>query len=109
MDNQTLSASHEFYQYSNHLLHLFVLTSVWIILILTIVFGTTGNLLVLYVYVNRKDKKTCSFFIKTLAIVDLLICLLLAPLELYQTTIGTSSHLLLTFHFSSNELLGVSE
>lgn len=72
----------------NSLLHLWIVTSVWIILILTIVFGTTGNLLVLYVYVNRNDKKTCSFFIKTLAVVDLFLCLVLAPLELYQTTIG---------------------
>ena len=69
-------------------LHLWILTAVWIILIVTIVCGTTGNLLVLYVYINRDDKKTCSFFIKALAVVDLLICSILAPLELYQTTIG---------------------
>jgi heme/copper-type cytochrome/quinol oxidase subunit 2 len=73
---------------NDHLLHLFLLTTIWIVLIITIVFGTTGNILVLYVYVNRNDNKTCTFFIKILAIVDLLICLLLAPLELYQTTTG---------------------
>jgi hypothetical protein len=73
---------------SNYLLNLFILTSVWIVLIITIIFGTTGNILVLYVYINRNDNKTCTFFIKILAIVDLIICLILAPLELYQTTTG---------------------
>jgi uncharacterized membrane-anchored protein len=69
-------------------LNSFILILVWIVLIFTIVFGTAGNILVLYVYVNRNDNKTCTFFIKMLAIVDLLICLFLAPLELYQTTTG---------------------
>ncbi|UJR13460.1 hypothetical protein I4U23_000474 [Adineta vaga] len=71
-----------------HLLHLFIFISVWFVLIITIVFGSTGNLLVLYVYINRNDNKTCTFFIKMLAIVDLIICLILAPLDLYQTTTG---------------------
>jgi uncharacterized membrane-anchored protein len=73
---------------NDYLLHLIILVAVWIVLIITIVFGTTGNILVLYVYINRNDNKTCTFFIKMLAIVDLIICLFLAPLELYQTTIG---------------------
>ena len=72
-------------------LHLFILAAVWIVLLLTIVFGTTGNVLVLYVYISRDDNKTCTFFIKILASVDLVICLLLAPLELYQTTTGKVS------------------
>ena len=73
---------------SNEFLHLLILALVWIVLIFTIVFGTAGNILVLYVYINRNDNKTCTFFIKMLAVVDLLICLFLAPLELYQTTTG---------------------
>jgi len=73
---------------SDYLLHLFILIAVWIVLLITIIFGTIGNILVLYVYINRNDNKTCTFFIKILAIVDLIICLILAPLELYQTTKG---------------------
>lgn len=69
-------------------IHLFVLIALWIVLLVTIIFGTTGNILVLYVYINRKDNKTCTFFIKMLAVVDLVICLILAPLELYQVTTG---------------------
>jgi len=71
-----------------HPIHLFVLIAIWIILLVTIIFGTIGNILVLYVYINRKDNKTCTFFIKMLAVVDLIICLILAPLELYQVTTG---------------------
>ena len=71
-----------------HSAHLFVLIGIWIVLLVTIIFGTTGNMLVLYVYINRKDKKTCTFFIKMLAVVDLVICSILAPLELYQVTTG---------------------
>ena len=69
-------------------IHLLSFIAIWIILLVTIVFGATGNVLVLYVYTNRKDNKTCTFFIKVLAVVDLSICLILAPLELFQTTIG---------------------
>ncbi|CAF3401057.1 unnamed protein product [Rotaria sp. Silwood2] len=73
---------------NDHIVNLFILIAVWIVLIITIVFGTTGNILVLYVYINRNDNRTSTFFIKMLAFVDLIICLLLAPLELYQTTTG---------------------
>ncbi|CAF1397844.1 unnamed protein product [Rotaria sordida] len=73
---------------NNYIVNLFIIIAVWIVLIITIVFGTTGNILVLYVYMNRNDNKTCTFFIKMLAFVDLIICLILAPLELYQTTTG---------------------
>jgi hypothetical protein len=72
----------------DHPVHLFVFIAIWIILLVTIIFGTIGNILVLYVYINRKDNKTCTFFIKMLAIVDLIICLILAPFELYQITTG---------------------
>jgi hypothetical protein len=72
----------------DHPTHLFVFIAIWIVLLVTIIFGTIGNVLVLYVYINRKDNKTCTFFIKTLAVVDLIICLILAPLELYQVTTG---------------------
>jgi hypothetical protein len=74
----------------DHPIQLFAFIAIWIVLLVTIVFGTTGNILVLYVYINRKDNKTCTFFIKMLAVVDLIICFILAPLELYQTTIGKS-------------------
>jgi hypothetical protein len=73
---------------TEHPIHLFVLIAIWIILLVTIIFGTIGNILVLYVYINRKDNKTCTFFIKMLAVVDLIICLILVPLELYQITKG---------------------
>jgi len=73
---------------NDHIFHSFIFIAVWIVLILTIVFGSTGNILVLYVYINRTDNRTCTFFIKMLAIVDLVICFILAPLELYQTTTG---------------------
>ncbi|CAF1395460.1 unnamed protein product [Rotaria sp. Silwood1] len=73
---------------NNHIVNLFILVGVWIILIITIVFGTTGNILVLHVYIKRNDNKACTFFIKMLAFVDLIICFILAPLELYQTTTG---------------------
>lgn len=69
-------------------IYLFLIITIWIVLLVTILFGATGNMLVLYVYLNRKDNKTCTFFIQVLAIVDLSICLILAPLELYQITIG---------------------
>jgi hypothetical protein len=72
----------------DHPAHLFVFITIWIVLLVTIIFGTTGNILVLYVYINRKDNKTCTFFIKMLAVVDLIICLISAPLELYQIIIG---------------------
>jgi hypothetical protein len=83
--------------YSNHIysnsidhpIHLLVFIVIWVVLLITIILGTIGNILVLYVYINRKDNKTCTFFIKALAVIDLTICFILAPLELYQVTTGT--------------------
>ena len=72
----------------DHPIHLVLFTTIWVVLLVTIIFGVIGNILVLYVYTNRNDSKTCTFFIKMLAIVDLTICLILAPLELYQITTG---------------------
>ncbi|CAF3403788.1 unnamed protein product [Rotaria socialis] len=87
-------------------IHLFVLIALWIVLLVTIIFGTTGNVLVLYVYINRKDNKTCTFFIKMLAVVDLIICLILAPLELYQITTGIRNEFLCKFYgFLSTHVL----
>ena len=91
ISNETL---HEYSNENNssntldHPIHLFVFIAIWIVLLVTIIFGTVGNTLVLYVYINRKDNKTCTFFIKTLAVIDLTICLVLAPLELYHVTTG---------------------
>lgn len=79
-------------------LHLVLLTTVWVVLLVTIIFGVMGNILVLYVYTNRNDSKTCTFFIKMLAIVDLTICMVLAPLELYQTTTGRNDRSKPTLH-----------
>ncbi|CAF1927082.1 unnamed protein product [Rotaria magnacalcarata] len=91
---------------NDQLIHLFVLIALWIILLVTIIFGTTGNVLVLYVYINRKDNKTCTFFIKMLAVVDLIICLILAPLELYQITTGIRNEFLCKFYgFLSTHVL----
>jgi hypothetical protein len=88
----------------DHPIHLFIFIAIWIVLLATIILGTIGNILVLYVYINRKDNKTCTFFIKTLAVIDLTICLILAPLELYQVTTGKRErnrrHFLHNFLFS---------
>ncbi|CAF3347704.1 unnamed protein product [Rotaria sp. Silwood1] len=90
----------------DHPIHLFILIALWIVLLVTIIFGTTGNILVLYVYINRKDNKTCTFFIKMLAVVDLIICLILAPLELYQITTGIRNEFLCKFYgFLSTHVL----
>ncbi|CAF2334956.1 unnamed protein product [Rotaria sp. Silwood2] len=90
----------------DHPINLFVLIALWIVLLVTIIFGTTGNILVLYVYINRKDNKTCTFFIKMLAVVDLIICLILAPLELYQITTGIRNEFLCKFYgFLSTHVL----
>ncbi|CAF1201754.1 unnamed protein product [Adineta ricciae] len=86
--------------------HLAVSIAIWIILLITILFGTTGNILVLYVYISRKDNKTCTFFITMLAGVDLIICLILAPLELYQVTTGIQNEFLCKFYgFLSTHVL----
>ncbi|CAF1217425.1 unnamed protein product [Adineta steineri] len=92
ISNQT--STEDEYSTNNHLLHLFIFVAIWTILMITIVFGSIGNILVLYIYINRNDNKTCTFFIKMLAIVDLIICLILAPLELYQTTTGIRNEFL---------------
>ncbi|CAF0950336.1 unnamed protein product [Rotaria sordida] len=90
----------------NHSIHLFILIALWIVLLVTIIFGTIGNILVLYVYINRKDNKTSTFFIKMLAVVDLIICLILAPLELYQITTGIRNEFLCKFYgFLSTHVL----
>ena len=75
----------------DHPIYSILFTAIWVVLLVTIIFGGTGNILVLYVYTNRNDSKTCTFFIKMLAIVDLTICLIVAPLELYQITTGRES------------------
>ncbi|CAF0882035.1 unnamed protein product [Adineta steineri] len=90
----------------DHPIHLYAYVTMWIILLVTIIFGTIGNILVLYVYINRKDNKTCTFFIKILAVVDLIICFILAPLELYQMTTGIRNEFLCKFYgFLSTHVL----
>ncbi|XP_071099209.1 cholecystokinin receptor-like [Haliotis cracherodii] len=44
--------------------------------------GTAGNIPVLVVYFRRKDKKTSNTFIKILALIDLLVCMLIMPYTL---------------------------
>ncbi|XP_046335498.2 growth hormone secretagogue receptor type 1-like [Haliotis rufescens] len=51
------------------------------ICVLSIV-GTAGNIPVLVVYFRRKDKKTSNTFIKILALIDLLVCMLIMPYTL---------------------------
>ncbi|CAF0896759.1 unnamed protein product [Adineta ricciae] len=97
LTNQT-SMDEQDYSINNSSLNLFIFAIVWFILIGTIVCGSIGNLLVLYVYINRNDNKTCSFFIKMLAVVDFIICSVLVPLELYQTTTGIRNEFLCKFY-----------
>ncbi|CAF1197923.1 unnamed protein product [Adineta ricciae] len=97
LTNQTSMDEHD-YSINNSSLNLFIFATVWFILILTTVCGSIGNLLVLYVYINRDDNKTCSFFIKMLAVVDFIICSVLVPLELYQTTTGIRNEFLCKFY-----------
>ena len=102
LTNQTSMDEHD-YSINNSSLNPFIFAAIWFILIVTIVCGSIGNLLVLYVYINRNDNKTCSFFIKMLAVVDFIICSVLVPLELYQTTTGMECEVPL---FISSQIIG---
>ena len=105
--NQTLitNAIHNDSNSSDSSIDLLPVVAIWLVLLMTIFLGATGNILVLYVYTNRQDSKTCTFFIKMLAIVDLTICLILAPLELYQLAAGKklSKYLFLFINYDDDQ------
>ncbi len=48
------------------------------------VMGTAGNLLVLYVFYQKKDKQTSTLFILALAFVDFMTCLIVIPYTIYM-------------------------
>ncbi|XP_074663054.1 uncharacterized protein LOC141915430 [Tubulanus polymorphus] len=53
-------------------------------LLIVMVLGTVGNLLVLYVFiVKRKSKSIPSYFIKCLSTVDLTVCAVMVPIQIY--------------------------
>jgi hypothetical protein len=45
--------------------------------------GIIGNIIVVFVYSNKKDRQTTTFFILVLAFSDLTVCSVLVPLTLY--------------------------
>jgi len=50
--------------------------------------GTAGNSLVLYVFGRRKDRLVSTFFILTLAAIDLTTCILVIPYTIYMEYVG---------------------
>lgn len=54
--------------------------------------GTIGNLIVAFVYWNKKDKQTSSFFILVLACSDLVVCFVLVPMTIYFESIMFVTH-----------------
>jgi hypothetical protein len=49
--------------------------------------GTIGNLIVAFVYFQKRDKQTATFFIKMLAFIDLSVCSILVPMTIYMERI----------------------
>jgi hypothetical protein len=48
------------------------------------VVGVIGNLIVSFVYLNKKDKQTSTFFISVLSLTDLTVCAVLVPITIYM-------------------------
>ncbi len=63
--------------------------------------GTFGNLIVAFVYFQKRDKQTSTFFIKMLAFIDLSVCSVLVPMTIYMEKIlfETRSNLLCKIFF----------
>lgn len=64
--------------------------------------GTIGNLIVAVVYYKKKDKQTSTFFILTLAFIDLTVCSVLLPMTIYiESILYETSNLVFckTFYF----------
>ena len=57
---------------------------VFVFVAITMVVGTVGNVLVLFVYGKRFRKTSSNYFIVSMAIFDLLACLISMPTELYD-------------------------
>lgn len=51
------------------------------------VVGLIGNLIVAFVYWQKKDKQTSTFFILVLAFIDFTVCCLLVPMTIYMESI----------------------
>ena len=59
-----------------------------LIFLLTLsILGTVGNSTVAFVYWNKKDKQTSTFFVLVLASSDLMICCVLLPITIYMEKI----------------------
>ncbi|XP_045164297.2 orexin receptor type 2-like isoform X2 [Mercenaria mercenaria] len=57
---------------------------VFVFLVIIMIVGTVGNALVLYVYRKRFRKTSSNYFIVSMAVFDLLACLIGLPTELYD-------------------------
>nr|ANO39030.1 GCR056 [Schmidtea mediterranea] len=57
-------------------------TTIGILIIISVI-GSIGNLLVLIIYSQKRDKSTANQFIKTLAISDCIVCLVIIPFTIY--------------------------
>jgi cholecystokinin A receptor len=56
-------------------------------LVVISVVGTIGNLIVAFVYWQKRDKQTSTFFILVLAFIDFTVCFILVPLTIYMEKI----------------------
>ena len=73
--------------------------------------GTIGNLIVAFVYFQKRDKQTSTFFILMLAFIDLSVCSVLVPMTIYMENIlfETSSIILCkTFFFLTTTTVPMS-
>ncbi|KAH3734550.1 hypothetical protein DPMN_040989 [Dreissena polymorpha] len=59
-------------------------TPIIAMMILLMVVGLTGNILVLFVYGKRRNKKSATHFIILLAIMDLIACAIIHPYVIYK-------------------------
>lgn len=57
---------------------------VFVFLIIIMIVGTVGNVLVLFVYCKRFRKTSSNYFIVSMAVFDLLACLIGLPTEIYD-------------------------
>lgn len=57
-------------------------TTIGILIVISLI-GSIGNILVLIIYSQKRDKSTANQFIKTLAMSDCIVCLLIIPYTIY--------------------------
>ena len=74
---------------------------IYIYLTTVSVVGVFGNLIVAFMYSQKKDKHTSTFFILVLSLSDLSVCLILVPLTIYMEKIGfeTTSLIMCKLYF----------